>query len=135
MDNKTVQQIATEAKPLNYEELEELFLTIKEILYPDHPDHHKFVEDLREDKFTSGLTCPHCSATDVIRFGFFKGRQRYKCRACGETFSDYTRSPLRQSRYPEKWVLFAQCMLQGMCLRATAKEIEITLPTALFLAP
>ena len=70
----------------------------------------------------------------AIRFGKFKGRQRYRCKNldCKKTFSDFTRSPLYRSCYPHKWVPYAECMLKGMCLRATANEVGITLPTAFY---
>ena len=34
---------------------------------------------------TKTVTCYHCASTDLIRFGFQNGRQRYKCRGCGKT--------------------------------------------------
>ena len=34
---------------------------------------------------TETVSCYHCGSTDLIRFGFQNGRQRYKCRACGKT--------------------------------------------------
>ena len=34
---------------------------------------------------TQTVSCYHCTSTDLIRFGFQNGRQRYRCRACGKT--------------------------------------------------
>lgn len=34
---------------------------------------------------TQTVSCYHCGSTDIIRFGFQNGRQRYKCRTCGKT--------------------------------------------------
>ena len=34
---------------------------------------------------TQTVSCYHCTRTDLIRFGFQNGRQRYRCRACGKT--------------------------------------------------
>ncbi len=37
---------------------------------------------------TQTVTCYHCSSTNLIRFGFQNGRQRYRCRTCGKTSRD-----------------------------------------------
>lgn len=34
---------------------------------------------------TQTVTCYHCDSTNIIRFEFQNGRQRYKCRTCGKT--------------------------------------------------
>ena len=34
---------------------------------------------------TQTVSCYHCTSTDLIRFGFQNGRQRYRCRGCGKT--------------------------------------------------
>ena len=35
-------------------------------------------------------SCPHCSGKQYIRFGQMRGSQRFKCKDCGHTFSEYT---------------------------------------------
>ncbi len=135
MQTAIIQEIAAKFQQLDREDLEKLFFIIRRILFPNELDHEKFVGDLQESKFAAGLVCPHCSGTNVIKFGHANGRQRYKCKdseRCGKIFSDFTKSPISRSRYPEKWVLFARCMLKSMCLRATAYEVGITLPTAFY---
>jgi transposase-like protein len=109
-----------------------LYLLIKGILYPYDGDQTNLGDEIRERKFAATLVCPHCASTDVIRFGHFKGRQRWRCKSCLKTFSDYTLSPLFKTRYPDKWIEYVWYMFQGKCLRATAKELEIALPTAFF---
>ncbi len=37
---------------------------------------------------TQTVSCYHCTRTDLIRFGFQNGRQRYRCRTCGKTSRD-----------------------------------------------
>ncbi len=133
MASAIVQRIADQIQQqLTRRDLINLFSILRSILYPQTADQGQFVEDLREAQFSAGVICPHCSTTGAIRFGKFKGRQRYRCKACRKTFSDFTRSPLYRSHYPEKWLSYAECMLKGMCLRATADEIGVTLPTAFY---
>jgi transposase-like protein len=132
MSTATVQEITADFQQLSPNDQKKLFFIIRGILYPDKPDYQQFIGDLEEAKFSVGMICPHCSAIGAIRFGHTKGRQRYRCKACNRTFNDFTKSPIARSRYPEKWVSFAECMLKGVCLRTTAKEIDVTLPTAFY---
>lgn len=37
------------------------------------------------------MQCVHCGSTDYVKFGTFKGIQRYKCKGCVRTFSDKPR--------------------------------------------
>ena len=34
--------------------------------------------------------CPHCSHKKYVRFGIDKGSQRYKCKSCMRSFTEYT---------------------------------------------
>lgn len=34
--------------------------------------------------------CPHCGHEKYVKFGIDKGSQRYKCRSCGRSFTEYT---------------------------------------------
>jgi len=134
MGDASIERMAARFKKLRRENLEKLFFIIREVLYPSGQNYQQFMEDLRESKFSTGRTCPHCSSTHVIMFGTFKGRQRYRCRNsnCKKTFSDFTHSPLARTHYPEKWILFAECMLKNKTLRKTSKEIHIALSTAFY---
>jgi transposase-like protein len=87
---RNMQKIANDLQYLGREDLEKLLLIIKEMLYSNRTDRQQLLKSLSERKFGGSLVCPYCSDTHVIRFGLFKERQRYRCRACGKTFSDYT---------------------------------------------
>jgi transposase-like protein len=39
-------------------------------------------------------TCPHCGAERIVKNGTAERRQRFKCRACTETFNALTGTPL-----------------------------------------
>ena len=30
--------------------------------------------------------CPHCRSENIIKFGYYKNVQRYRCKECGKTF-------------------------------------------------
>ncbi len=45
----------------------------------------------RRHEFDNKLgICPHCSHHKYVRFGMDKGAQRYKCKSCQRSFTEYT---------------------------------------------
>lgn len=112
-----------------------LFFALKDHLFPDKkPDIHGRIKDIREARNTSNLCCPHCQGDQVVRFGKYRDRQRYRCKApeCGKTFNDTTLSPLAGTRYSDKWLQYIQYMVSGKPLRYIAKKLEIHLSTAFY---
>jgi hypothetical protein len=89
MATNNLNQITTNLQRLSRDDLEKLFVIIRRILYP-HPVDHKGLEgDPRERTLAVSLVCPHCSSTEVIKFGHCNQRQRYRCKNCRKTFGDY----------------------------------------------
>ena len=75
--------------------------------------------------------CPNCNGKDYIKFGKYKGIQRYKCKECDKTFSKTTKALWSYSKKePEKWVKFMELMLQKSSLRVCSKILEINISTA-----
>ena len=75
--------------------------------------------------------CPNCNGKSYIKFGKYKGIQRYKCKECEKTFSKTTKALWRYSKKdPEKWIEFMELMLQKISLRACSKILEINIRTA-----
>lgn len=83
-------------------------------------------------RFSESRECPHCSSHEVVRYGKYSGKQRYKCKSCGITFSQFTNTPFSMTHYPDKWEDFMECMLQGMSLRSTAYKIKISYVTLFY---
>jgi transposase-like protein len=94
------------------------------------PDEKRLLALVREARFASGVHCPRCSASHVVRWGGFSGRQRYRCRSCNRTFSDLTGTPLAWTKRLNRWPRHFQCMRHGSTLRVTACEAGIHLSTA-----
>lgn len=115
---------------LNEEQKQELYLKLQNALNLNGAD--KVIKELRDTKFAEGFYCPHCQSKEVVRFGQYKGRQRYRCKECLKTFSDLTNTPLKQTHYPEKWVTFIGCMIQGLSLRKSAKIVGVTWVTLFY---
>jgi transposase-like protein len=83
------------------------------------------VAELREARFSGGLRCPRCSATRVQRWGGFSGRQRYRCRGCRRTFSDFTGTPVMYSKKILHWVTYSRCLQEGLSVRRSAARSKI----------
>jgi transposase-like protein len=83
-------------------------------------------------RFTDQRVCPHCSRTHAILYGKYNGRQRYKCKSCRKTFNDFTNTPLAMTHFPEKWGAFMECLLKGMSLRKSARELKVSYVTLFY---
>lgn len=77
--------------------------------------------------------CPFCGTKKYIKYGFYKGIQRYKCNNCEKTFSNTTNSLWSYSKKePNKWLKFVEYVVKRKSLRFCAKELEISLVTAFY---
>ena len=79
--------------------------------------------------------CPYCQGGHVIKFGFYNGIQRYKCKnkECGKTFNNNKNNPFRYSKkFKKMWEKYFKVFIQGLSLRECALKMGITLVTAFF---
>ncbi|WP_297713468.1 hypothetical protein [Clostridium sp.] len=86
------------------------------------------------DKENKNL-CPYCEGEKFIKYGFYNGIQRYKCKneGCGKTFSNDINSPFRYSKkFKGMWEKYFEVFLEGISLRECAIRMNITLVTAFF---
>jgi len=83
-------------------------------------------------RFKDGAICPCCGSMEVIKHGFFKGKQRYKCKDCSKTFNLFTNTLLSWSHYKEKWESFIKTMGQDMTLRQAEKEVGVSYVTLFY---
>ncbi|WP_307729119.1 IS1595 family transposase [Massilia sp. IC2-476] len=71
------------------------------------------------------LCCPECGGSRHYRHGIVRGLQRYRCRACGRTFSTLTGTPLARLRHRGKWLDYLKAMLDSRTVRAAAKHVGV----------
>ena len=63
------------------------------------------IKGCREARFAMGQKCPHCESNDISKFGKANSKQRYKCKSCSKTFTDFTKSALSSSKISlSKWL-------------------------------
>lgn len=86
--------------------------------------------EIRDRRNVEEPRCPRCQHARVIRWGGFSGRQRYRCRACRRTFSDFTHTPMAYSKYPERWPAHANCLRDGISVREAARRLKVHKDTA-----
>jgi transposase-like protein len=77
-----------------------------------------------------GLQCPSCESTEVISFGNYSGKKRFRCKTCKKTFSELSSSPLHWLHKKELFKEYLYFFLQGYSLRKISKEMDICLKTA-----
>lgn len=115
------------------DERQKLYALIRNSLYPNSEVPFDItVQELRDARFAEGISCPHCKSLFYKRNGKVRGRQRYLCKDCGKSFGDISVSLLTNTRYPEKWLSYLECMVQGMPLRKIAEQLKIHVSTAFF---
>jgi transposase-like protein len=88
------------------------------------------VKQLIESKVVEAPACPQCGHEKVARWGSASGLQRYRCASCKSTFNALTGTPLARLRHKDKWVDYAQQMIQGASVRKSAKATDIHRNTA-----
>ena len=92
-----VQSIIRDMQTLGQEERETLFNYLEEILVPASIG-DEITDNVKENRFSKGKVCPRCEHDQVSRNGKYNGTQRYICKSCGKTFTDFTRSPRHNSK-------------------------------------
>lgn len=93
-------------------------------------NHLDVVRAVRDARFTAGHFCPRCDSRDVVRWGRFSGRQRYRCKSCRRTFSDLTSTAFAYMKAIGKWPHYLVLMRQGRTLRVAAAQLDVHVSTS-----
>lgn len=79
--------------------------------------------------------CPYCKSKEFIKYGMYKGNQRYKCKddLCGKTFTSEIYNQFRYSKkFKEKYQEYFVLLNKGITLRECAEKLNISFVTAFF---
>jgi transposase-like protein len=96
---------------------------------PNLIDDAKCFQTVRDLRWPDGITCPHCSATQVIKDGKDETqphRPRYDCRACSRRFDDLTGTIFAGHHQPlQNWILCLYLMGLNLSTYQIAKELGL----------
>lgn len=128
----SVEYIIKEIQTLGATAQEEILNYLEEVLVLGSFA-NQVTNEVKENRFSKGKVCPHCDYDKVSRNGKFNGNQRYICKGCGKTFTDFTRSPRYNSKKDmRKWITYVKCMINGYSIRKCAEIVGISVPTSFF---
>lgn len=74
--------------------------------------------------------CPHCSHKHYVRFGMDKGSQRYKCKSCNRSFTEYTGTWMARLRRRDVITDYLDLMIEEKSLDKISAELKINKKTA-----
>ena len=72
-----------------------------------------------------GLRCKRCGSEEHVKNGLMRGKQRYRCKACGLNFTD---TPLRGKPLALK-VAAVLLYVSGLSMNRTAKLLGVSTPS------
>jgi hypothetical protein len=72
-----------------------------------------------------GLRCKGCGGEEHVKNGFMRGKQRYRCKACGLNFTDTPPRGMPLRVKVEAVLLY----LSGLSMNRTAKLLGVSTPS------
>ncbi len=74
--------------------------------------------------------CPHCNHPKYVRFGIDRGAQRYKCKSCCRSFTEYTGTWMAGLHKKDKVDAYLALMLEEKSLDKIKESLKINKKTA-----
>jgi transposase-like protein len=75
------------------------------------------------------VECPHCCSTDIYGHGTYRGRSRYKCKACTKTFNDNTGTALCGIKKVNEFQSYLELLIDSVSIRKAAKKLGLSIST------
>jgi transposase-like protein len=118
------QDILLSAKMLS---TSEQALLISELLGRSGEDYLSF---RRQQFYDKQLGCPRCESKRYYKYGIDKGCQRFKCKDCQRTFTEYTGTWLDGLQKKSLAVDYIEMMIEGKSLDKISDKLDINKKTA-----
>lgn len=74
--------------------------------------------------------CPHCGGNKYVKFGFKSNSQRYKCKSCNRSFTEYTGTWIAGIHHKDKLDDYLGLMLEEKSLDKIKAALFINKKTA-----
>jgi len=84
----------------------------------------------REQLYDKQASCPRCEGKEYFKYGTDKGSQRFKCKECGRTFTEFTGTWLDGLHKKSQVVAYIQLMIEGKSLDKISALMHINKKTA-----
>lgn len=119
-----VRQILKAAKCLSDKELKKITDSLLNMLGVSNKSYDKPGKRISK--------CRKCASEKIIKFGVDKnGKQRYRCKSCGATFTETSYSVTSQTRHSDDvWEKYIHLLLVGASLEECAFQCRISVRTA-----
>jgi len=112
----TLKDIIGLTKEIPAKYFEETFEKLKEIK-----------EKAEAEEETGEESCPKCESRQIVRNGKRRGKQAYKCRACGKSFVETAGTAIENSHSSETvWKSVISDTVEGISLDKTADALDLT---------
>jgi transposase-like protein len=126
------QSLISDVDKLSVFQKEQLYSYLEEVLLLGSQV-GQVTQEVKEFRFAKGKVCPYCNAETVSRNGKYKDKQRYICKSCNKTFTNFTNSAIYKSKKSlDKWLKYAKCMIAGYSIRKSAEIVGINIATSFF---
>ena len=87
--------------------------------------HHEDAVDTLREAIQEPESCPHCTSLHYEKWGIRSNLQRYHCIDCNKTFNALTGTPLARLRHKEKWMDFANDLIDSKSIRESANHCGV----------
>ena len=75
--------------------------------------------------------CPKCGCFHFVKYGKFKGHQKYKCVKCGTYFTEYHNTILHLTKKKlDLWKSYICLMFEGKTIKQAAEQLGICIQTS-----
>ena len=92
-----VKSILNDIEKLPLHQKEQILSTLEEILVLGSQT-SQVEQEVKEFRFSKGKVCPLCDSETISRNEKYNGKQRYICKSCKKTFTDFTNSATYKSK-------------------------------------
>ena len=84
----------------------------------------------RQQLYDKQACCPRCEGKEYFKYGTDKGSQRFKCKECGRTFTEFTGTWLDGLHKKSQVLEYIQLMIEGKSLDKISAIMHINKKTA-----
>lgn len=89
-----------------------------------------FLSIRKEQLYNKQVGCPHCESKQYIKFGSDKGSQRFKCKECLQTFTEYTGTWMDGIHKKSRVLEYIGLMIENKSLDKISSQMGINKKTA-----